>query len=37
MADVRVNAEAPQNPHHAETRREDYSPPDWLVPDIARL
>ena len=32
MADVRVNAEAPQNPAHAEIRREDYRPPDWLVP-----
>jgi aminopeptidase N len=35
MADVRVNAEAPQNPAHAETRREDYRPPDWLVPETA--
>ena len=35
MADVRVNAEAPQNPAHVEIRREDYRPPDWLVPDIA--
>ncbi len=35
MADVRVNAEAPQNPAHVETRREDYRPPDWLVPEIA--
>jgi aminopeptidase N len=33
--DVRVNAEAPQNPTHTETRREDYRPPDWLVPEIA--
>jgi aminopeptidase N len=33
MADVRVNAEAPQNPAHTETRREDYRPPDWLVPE----
>jgi aminopeptidase N len=33
MADVRVNAEAPQSPAHTETRREDYSPPDWLVPE----
>ncbi len=33
--DVRVSAEAPQAPTHAETRREDYRPPDWLVPEIA--
>ena len=35
MADVRVNAEAPQSPAHVEIRREDYRPPDWLVPEIA--
>ena len=34
MADVRVNAEAPQSPTHVTIRREDYRPPDWLVPDI---
>jgi aminopeptidase N len=34
MADVRANAEAPQNPTHSETRREDYRSPDWLVPQI---
>jgi aminopeptidase N len=34
MADVRVNAEAPQSPTHSEIRREDYRPPDWLVPEI---
>ena len=33
--DVRVNAEAPQNPTHVAIRREDYIPPDWLVPEIA--
>ena len=33
--DVRVSAEAPQNPTHVEIRREDYRPPDWLVPEIA--
>ena len=32
--DVRVNAEAPQNPQHVEIRREDYRPPDWLVPAV---
>ena len=35
MADVRVNAEAPQSPAHVEIRREDYRPPDWLVPETA--
>ena len=35
MADIRVNAEAPQSPAHVTIRREDYSPPDWLVPEIA--
>ena len=34
MADVRVSAEAPQNPTHVEIRREDYRAPDWLVPEI---
>ncbi|MDQ3470974.1 MAG: aminopeptidase N, partial [Pseudomonadota bacterium] len=34
MADVRVNPEAPPAPQHAEIRREDYRPPDWLVPQI---
>ena len=34
MPDVRVNAEAPQNPQHVEIRREDYRPPDWLVPEV---
>ena len=32
--DVRVNAEAPQSPQHVEIRRQDYRPPDWLVPEI---
>jgi aminopeptidase N len=32
--DVRVNAEAPQAPKHVEIRREDYRPPDWLVPQV---
>ncbi len=32
--DVRVNAEAPQPPQHAEIRREDYRPPNWLVPEV---
>ncbi len=34
MVDVRVNAEAPQSPQHGEIRREDYRPPDWLIPQI---
>ena len=34
MADVRVNAEAPQSPAHVEMRRQDYRPPDWVVPEI---
>ncbi|HYI42889.1 MAG TPA: aminopeptidase N, partial [Sphingomicrobium sp.] len=34
MADVRVNPEAPPVPQHSEIRREDYRPPDWLVPEI---
>jgi aminopeptidase N len=32
--DIRVNAEAPQSPTHVQIRREDYRPPDWLVPEI---
>ena len=41
MADVRTLpdaetiAEAPPSPTHATIRREDYRPPDWLVPEIA--
>ena len=40
MADVRTlpNAQtapaAPPSPQHVATRREDYRPPDWLVPEI---
>src|SRR5437667_9545179 len=42
MADVRTTpipdtqtiAEAPHSPTHVATRREDYRPPDWLVPAI---
>ena len=34
MADVQVSAEAPQKPQHVEIRREEYRPPDWLVPEI---
>ncbi|GAA4748819.1 aminopeptidase N [Sphingomonas daechungensis] len=41
MADVRTlpdaetAPEAPPSPTHATIRREDYRPPDWLVPEIA--
>jgi aminopeptidase N len=43
MADVRTTAlpdagtvpEAPLSPTHVAIRREDYRPPDWLVPEIA--
>src|SRR6478609_1338363 len=42
MADVRITAapdantapEAPPSPTHVAIRREDYRPPDWLVPEI---
>jgi aminopeptidase N len=41
MADVRTLpdaepiAEAPPSPTHVTIRREDYCPPDWLVPEIS--
>jgi aminopeptidase N len=42
MLDVRTNvseaqaiAEAPPSPTHVAIRREDYRPPDWLVPEIS--
>jgi aminopeptidase N len=36
MADVRTipDTEAPPSPTHTAIRREDYRPPDWLVPEI---
>jgi aminopeptidase N len=40
MADIRTStegaqiAEAPPSPTHVTTRREDYRPPEWLVPEI---
>ena len=34
MLDVRTNPEAPAAPAHTAIRREDYRPPDWLVPEI---
>src|SRR5687768_243845 len=40
MADVRttladVEAPAAESPQHAVIRRQDYRPPDWLVPEVA--
>src|SRR4051812_155642 len=43
MADIRTNTiadaetvpEAPLSPTHVAIRREDYRPPDWLVPEIS--
>jgi len=35
MPDVRTTAEAPPAPTHSVVRREDYRPPDWLVPEIS--
>jgi aminopeptidase N len=34
MADARTVPEQPPSPVHVATRREDYRPPDWLVPEI---
>ena len=33
-ADATVAPEAPPSPTHVTIRREDYRPPDWLVPEI---
>ena len=35
MPDIDVMAEAPPSPTHATINREDYRPPDWLVPEIS--
>src|SRR3954451_14815540 len=32
--DTQIIAEAPSSPTHVAIRREDYRPPDWLVPEI---
>src|SRR3954453_21867691 len=32
--DVRTTPEAPPAPTHVAIRREDYRPPDWLVPEL---
>src|SRR5690349_9642128 len=34
MPDAEVAPEAPPSPTHVTIRREDYRPPDWLVPEI---
>jgi len=33
-ADAQTVPEAPPSPTHVAIRREDYRPPDWLVPEI---
>src|SRR5436309_8089299 len=33
-ADAQTVPEAPPSPTHVLIRREDYRPPDWLVPEI---
>ena len=35
MADVRTLTDTPPAPAHVAIHREDYRPPDWLVPEIA--
>ena len=35
LADTEIAPEAPLSPTHVTIRREDYRPPDWLVPEIA--
>jgi aminopeptidase N len=32
--EAQVAPEAPPSPTHVAIRREDYRPPDWLVPEI---
>src|SRR6059058_5481416 len=34
LPDAQTAPEAPPSPEHVTTRREDYRPPDWLVPEI---
>ena len=34
LLDAQTAPEAPPSPTHVATRREDYRPPDWLVPEI---
>jgi aminopeptidase N len=35
LPDAETIVEAPLSPTHVAVRREDYTPPDWLVPEIA--
>ena len=35
LADAETAPEAPPSPTHVAIRREDYTPPDWLVPEIS--
>ena len=35
LPDAQTAVEAPPSPGHVTIRREDYRPPDWLVPEIA--
>jgi aminopeptidase N len=35
LPDTQTPVEAPPSPTHVEIRREDYRPPDWLVPEIS--
>ena len=35
LPDTQTPAEAPPSPAHVAIRREDYRPPDWLVPEIS--
>jgi len=35
VSDAQAIAEAPPSPTHVAIRREDYRPPDWLVPEIS--
>ena len=34
LPDAQTAPEAPPSPQHVTIRREDYRPPDWLVPEI---
>ena len=34
LPDARTAPEAPLSPTHLTIRREDYRPPDWLVPEL---
>ena len=34
LPDAKTAPEAPLSPTHVAIRREDYRPPDWLVPEI---